>query len=198
VRSLQPINVSKILACNFDTLNESLLSFADPYARVVILLVGLVRSFGIADLGLNVVALLLNKVPNAGEVCPLCVSVDIHLDHTVIDGSLDFMFFRARSAVEHEVQWLIDLATQLLCRVCLMLAKQFRPQLNISWLVDSVHVPKSGRDAEIRSNCAQGFINIMDVLRLGVQTGVVDASIVDAIFLAASDTNLHLEPETDF
>jgi hypothetical protein len=75
------------------------------YSRVILLLVGLVSTLGVADLGLEVVDVLGDVVtilksaqesiypwespssgilPDAGEVRPLQVSVDIDLDHTVL------------------------------------------------------------------------------------------------------------------
>jgi hypothetical protein len=72
------------------------------YSRVVLLLVGLVGALGIADLGLEVVDVLGDVVtvftsaeiapdytcrkvlPNADEVRPLQVRVDVDLDHTML------------------------------------------------------------------------------------------------------------------
>jgi hypothetical protein len=65
---LAPVVVPKVLAGLLDSLHKRLLPFSDPYTRVVLLLVRLVRPFGIADLGHEVVLLFEDEVSDAGEV----------------------------------------------------------------------------------------------------------------------------------
>jgi hypothetical protein len=61
-----------------------------------------------------------------------------------------------------------------------------------------VHVSEGSRDTEIRTNCTQSFIDIIDVLRLCVKAGIVDPSIIDTVFLTAGDTDLHFQPQSNF
>jgi hypothetical protein len=73
----------EVLKTSLDTLGHGLLALTDPDTRVVVLLVRLVIAIGVADLGLKVVLLRLDEVPDTGEVCPLHVGVQVDLDNTV-------------------------------------------------------------------------------------------------------------------
>lgn len=67
------------------------------------LLVWLVGSLWVSDLGLEVVLLLLDEVSDTGKVSPLGVGVDVHLNHTVDNGLSDLVLGRSRSTVEDKV-----------------------------------------------------------------------------------------------
>jgi len=65
--------------------NEGLLTLAEPYPRIIVLLVGLVFALGVAYLSLQIAFLDLVVILYAGPECPLHVSVDVHLDSAVFD-----------------------------------------------------------------------------------------------------------------
>merc|ERR1719326_34445 len=65
---------------------NSLLARADRHARVVVLLVGLLRALGVANLGLQVVVVLGLVLAHAVPEGPLRVGVDVHLDGARLDG----------------------------------------------------------------------------------------------------------------
>lgn len=73
---LQATNIAKILASDLDTLNHGLFSLTDPDTRIVDLLVGLVGSFRVANLSLQIGLLLHVEVPDALPVSPLSVCAD--------------------------------------------------------------------------------------------------------------------------
>jgi hypothetical protein len=75
------------------------------------LLVGLVSAFRVTNLCLDIILLLGEEIlqnktvsregavlernntnPNTNEVGPLCVSVNVHLDNTVLNSGTDFLF----------------------------------------------------------------------------------------------------------
>jgi len=161
------IVVAKIYASNLDTLGEGLLALTDPDTWVVPLLVGLIETIGVTDLCLDVRLLVLHEVPDTNEVRELGVSIDVHLYDAALDGSLDFVLLRARSTVEHKVQRLLDLATELLRRISLVLGEQLRLQLDVSGLVHTVDVSERSGDAEVRADGGQGLVDVVDVFGLG-------------------------------
>jgi hypothetical protein len=63
-------------------------------------------------------------------------------------------------------------------------------KLNISWLVDTVNVSKAGGYGEVWGDWRQCFIDIEDILRLGIKRVVIDILIINTILFAASDTDL--------
>jgi hypothetical protein len=77
-RYLQASNVVEILACFLDTLNHGLFALTDPDTRIIDLLVGLVGTLGVANLGLEIALLLLVKVLDTNPVGPLgvCINAD--------------------------------------------------------------------------------------------------------------------------
>lgn len=70
---------------------HGLLSGAQRHARVVVLLVGLVGSVGVADLPLQVFAVSGLVFAHAVPEPPLGVGVDVHLDDAGLDGVLDVL-----------------------------------------------------------------------------------------------------------
>lgn len=71
------VHVTEVLASLLDTGRQGLFALTDPDTGVVVLLVGLVGTFGVTDLGLEVVLLGEDKVADTGKVSPLGVSVDV-------------------------------------------------------------------------------------------------------------------------
>ena len=98
-------SVAQVLASLLDTGGKGLLTLSDPNSGVVRLLVRLVGSLGVTDLGLEVVLLLEDKVSDTGKVSPLGVGVDVHLHDTVVDGLLDLVLGRSGSTVEDKVAY---------------------------------------------------------------------------------------------
>jgi len=76
-------------------------------------------------------------------------------------------------------------------------AEEIRLELNVPGFVDTVDVSERGSDAEVGANSAQCLVDFMNIGGLGVESRIVDTGVVDAIFLTTSDTDFHLEPETD-
>jgi hypothetical protein len=144
-------------------------------------------------------------------------SIHVHLDNTIVHGCLDFLLGRARATVENKEaeyrvpngsllyhsekktchpQRLLSLAANLLFRICLVLGKKLGVKSNISGFVNAVHITERSCYAKVGADWRQRSVYVVYVLRLGVQAVVVDASIVDTIFLATSNTDFHFKPDT--
>lgn len=152
-----------------------LLSLTDPHAGVGVLLVGLVSAIGVTDLGLEVVLVLEEVVTMTGHVRPLGVRVNVHLDYSVLNSSLDLLLGRARSSVEDEVDREGVLRLELLVGVRLVLGEELGLELDVSGLVDTVDVSETGGDREGGRDGEEGVVDVENVLGLGVERGVVDA-----------------------
>lgn len=98
--NLKTVLVSEIGASLTNTGGHGLLTLADPDTGVVVLLVGLVGTVGVADLGCDVVLLVEDKVADTGEVSPLGVGVDVHLYDTSVDGSGNLLLGGSGATVE--------------------------------------------------------------------------------------------------
>ena len=94
-----------------------------PDTRVVLLLVGLVGTLGVADLRVEVLDILGDVVTDTTEVGPLQIRVEVDLDDAVRDGVLELGRGRARPAVEDEEGRLVVLGVELLLQVSLVLAE---------------------------------------------------------------------------
>lgn len=68
---LIPVVVTQVGISLLDTGVKGLFTLSDPYSGIVVLLVGLVSSIGVTDLSLEVILLVLDKVTDTLEVCPL-------------------------------------------------------------------------------------------------------------------------------
>jgi len=189
------VDVAKVLACDFDTLRERLFTFTDPDTRVIELLVRLVGAFWVANLGKEVILLLEDEVPNTSKICELGVSVYVHLDNTMVNGSLDFLLGRARATMEDEEKWLLILSADLALGIRLVFGKKFGVQLYVTRFVNTVHVSKRSRYAKVGADCRECGVYVVHFLRLGVQAAVLDTGVINAIFFTARDTNF-LEPDT--
>lgn len=80
---LQLASGVEVLKTSLDPLGHGLLTLTYPDTGIVVLLVGLVLTVRVADLGLEVGLLVLDKVADTAEVCPLHVGVEVDLDNTV-------------------------------------------------------------------------------------------------------------------
>src|SRR5215470_16824749 len=123
----------QILACVADPSGHRSFSGLAPGTRVVVLLPPDIT----VDLQHAVVIREHVTGNRAGERV-LGIGVDVHLDHTVGDGLADLLERRTRSAVEYQVERLW-LPVSRPDRVLYLLENR-RPELDVAWLVDAVHV----------------------------------------------------------
>merc|ERR1712232_1482425 len=89
------VHIVQISTTLLDTLGHRYLRFADPFAGIVITFVGFLWPIWIADLSLQVTLLGLVKIQKPLPVSPLCVSVNVHLHHSVAQRKGYVRFFRA-------------------------------------------------------------------------------------------------------
>jgi len=100
------IDTIQVFEGYFETLDKAFFAFAQPDAGIVVLFVGLVRTFGVTELSLEIGFVLLVKLLDAFPERPLQVGVDIHFYRAVADGFADLMLGAAAAAVEYEVDGL--------------------------------------------------------------------------------------------
>ena len=186
---------AELLHRNANALAHGLLRLASPDPGIIKLLVGLVGSSGVTNLLLQKVVLLLLEGAKTVPVGPLSVGVDVHLDNAGLDGGLDLLVGGSGSSVHDEVDGLVIFASNLLLCVGLVLEKPLGAEHDISGLVDAVDVAKGGSDREHGSDLGQSLVHGVDLLGAGVKLLGVDVLVVDAILLATSDADLHLEPD---
>jgi hypothetical protein len=117
----------------------------------------------------------------------ICVKVDF--DDTVSNGVRVFLLARARTAVENEEDGFVFFCVVLLLDICLMLGEQFRVELDVTGLVDTVDVAKTSSDAEVGGDLGEGGPDVVDIFWLCVERVVVDVLVIDTVLLAPSDTN---------
>ena len=123
----------------------------------------------------------------------LGVGVDVHLHHAVADRVRDLAGQRTGTSVEDEEQRLgaFGQATLLADRGLAFL-EDFRTQLDVAWLVHTVHVAE-GQRRHVRAvlTDAEGLDGGQGVFGGGVEL-VVDLA-DDTVFFTADDTDLDLE-----
>ena len=168
---------------NLDTSNHRLLRLSDPDTRIVVLLVGLLRTLGITDLTLEVVLLLLIEVSETSPISPLGIGINVHLDDSTLDSGGDLLREGTATTVEDEEDGVLSRKRVLLDDVVLSVLENFRSKLDITRSVDTVDVTEGGGDAESGGDAAELFPYLADLLGLRVEGGVVDASVIDTIFL---------------
>ena len=83
IGNLQLASGVEVLKRNSEALRHGLLTLANPDTGVVVLLVWLVVTVWVTDLGLDVILLVLNIVSDTGKVGPLEISIQVDLDHTI-------------------------------------------------------------------------------------------------------------------
>ena len=124
----------------------------------------------------------------------LAISVYVHLDDSVGNSLLDLRLGGTGTSVENQEQGLLVAVVQLLGGVLLVLSEDLGSELDVTGLVDSVHVSESGGDGKVGRDLGERLVDVKDVFGLGVQAGVVDLGVVDTVLLSTGDTDLHLEP----
>mmetsp|Transcript_8558 Transcript_8558/g.24558 ORF Transcript_8558/g.24558 Transcript_8558/m.24558 type:complete len:452 (-) Transcript_8558:105-1460(-) len=186
------IGLQEAVLCGNLTLNN-------PGTWVIVLLVWLVVALGVANLGLQVRAVLVNVALHARPVRPLRVGVNVHLDDTVADGIANVRLLRARAAMKHKEHWLGALRKALLLRdVRLSVLQDVRAQHNVPRLVHTMNIAESsGNGEKVGGNALQCLPELVYLLRLRVQKGAVNARIVNAILLSTSDAELNLKEAID-
>mmetsp|Transcript_101395 Transcript_101395/g.286025 ORF Transcript_101395/g.286025 Transcript_101395/m.286025 type:complete len:289 (-) Transcript_101395:521-1387(-) len=132
-------------------------------------------------------------------VRPLGVSVDVHLDHTIVDGLPDVFEIRARAAVKDELHRLVlGTETDLFRNVFLRLSEDFWLELHVARLIHTMHVAKSRCDRELAVfHLGQRLVYLIYLIRLGVKVLRVYVLVVHAVLLPARDPELHLEHHTN-
>mmetsp|Transcript_6736 Transcript_6736/g.16336 ORF Transcript_6736/g.16336 Transcript_6736/m.16336 type:complete len:410 (+) Transcript_6736:222-1451(+) len=181
-----------------EALHGALLRGTKPHTGVIELLVGFFGALGVADLALKVVMVLGLKLADAVPCSPLDVSVDVHLDDTVLEGELNLVLLGARPTVEHKVDGLVLLALELFFDVSLRVAEDLGAEDDIARLVNAVDVAEGGCDGELRVlDGGKGLVHLPDLVGLRVHGGVVDVLVVDAILLPTGDAKLHFQEAVD-
>ena len=138
-------------------------------------------------------------IANAFPHGPLGVRVDVHLDDTVGNSLTDFRSRRARPAVEDKVhRFFLAGDAFLFDDVLLRVAQNGRRQLDVTRRIDTVDVTeRRGNRVKVRRNRLQSLVHVVNLFRLGVQIFRRDVAVIDAVFLAAGDPNLHLQKAVD-
>jgi hypothetical protein len=182
-----------MLASLLDTLDHGLFTLTDEDSGIVVLLVGLAGTFGVTDLGGEVLFLSVEVISETDKVSPLGVSVNVHLDNTVGDSSVDILLSGAGTAVEDKEDGLVIISLELLLDISLVLAEKLRVQADVTRSIDTVNVTESSGNGEKISDLRESLVDIPDILRLGIQGSIVNVLVVNTILLSTSDTDFHLE-----
>jgi len=124
-----------------------------------------------------------------GVMSLLEISVQVNLDNTVADASVKLFLGGTGATVEDEEQGLVLGGVDLLLGVGLVLAQELGVEVHVSGLVDSVDVSESGGDGEVGGDRDESRVHVVDVLRLGVQSRVVDSGVVDSVLLTSGDSD---------
>src|SRR5690606_33858807 len=136
-----PSNAIQICERFLQTFHEILFTLAEPGAGIVVFLIRLVFSFGVTELTLQVVFVLLVILVYAFPERPLHVGVDVHLDHTVAECFPDLFFRRAAAAVKDEADGPgVGGKAELFCDKGLAVSKNLRTQYNIARTVNTVNI----------------------------------------------------------
>ena len=78
-----------------------------------------------------------------------------------------------------------------------MFVEELGVEFDVTGLVNTMYVAECSSNAEIGADLGKRFVDIPNVFRLGVELGVVNASVVDTILLTASNADFHLEPKAE-
>lgn len=95
--------------------------------------------------------------------------------------------------MEDKEDRLVVIGLELFLDISLVLTEKLRVQADVTRSIDTVNVTESSSDGEEISDLREGLVDIPDILRLGIEGSVINAFVVDTIFLTTSDTDLHLE-----
>jgi len=152
-RPLQAAGSVEVLESLLDTSLHRFFSLSHPNPGIVLLLVWLVRAFGVAYLTLwgrylvsnlavkdrerevaylQVLDIVEDVVTDSSQVAPLEIGIDIDLDDAMGNGLAILVLGRSRATVEDEEDWLGVRATQLLGDELLVFAEELGVQLHVS------------------------------------------------------------------
>merc|ERR1712137_682991 len=197
--SSKAINAVQILHGLHQAVCHGFFTSTESHAWVVVLLVGLLSTLWVANLGLEVVHVLLLVLVHAIPEGPLGVSVNVHLDHTCLDGILDVFSGGTRSTVEDEGHWLVALTAQLLLDVLLGVVKDHWLQGHVSRSVDTVHVAEGCSHSEVAVwHRGESLVDLPNFFRLCVEARRIHIRVIHAILITTSDAQLHLQKEVHF
>lgn len=158
----------EVVKGNLATLRHSFLALTNPNARIVLLLVRLVRALGVANLGHQVVLLVENKVTDTLKIGELSVSVNVHLNDTIVHSSIDLLLLRARATVEDQENRVFLVSLELVAHIVLVHLQELRAQHHIAGLVHTVDIAESSSNAEVGGDLAERLVDVPNVLRLRV------------------------------
>lgn len=80
------ISTAQLFHTKTNPSNHAFLGLANPITWIVVLLVGSIGSFGVANLLLEIITFISLELPQSVPVCPLGIRVNIHLDNTCSDS----------------------------------------------------------------------------------------------------------------
>ena len=191
---VQDIDAVQVLGSLAQTLSHGLFSGPKTHAGIVVLLVGDIISVGVSDLSLKVVVVLGFVLTDSVPVCPLGISVNVHLDNTGLNGVLDILDIGTRTSVEDEKHGLVVSIANFLGHVFLGVVKDFGSELDISWGVNSVDISE-------RSGAGEGgvfdrrklFVGVHDLFGLSVKTAGVNIRVINTIFFSSSHTEFEFK-----
>ena len=156
---------------------------------VEVLLVGLVLAIGVANGGVDVLALVDHVVSDTRAVRELHVGIDVNLDNTVANGIEGLLLGGAGATVEDKEDRLVVVGLEGLLDVGLVLAEKLGVELDVAGLVNAVDVTEASGDREVGGDGGEGVVDVEDILGLGVEGVVVDILVVDTVLLTTSDTD---------
>mmetsp|Transcript_7250 Transcript_7250/g.14044 ORF Transcript_7250/g.14044 Transcript_7250/m.14044 type:complete len:238 (-) Transcript_7250:651-1364(-) len=193
--SLEHVNALQVLGSLHKARSHGLLAGAQADAGIVVLLVGLVLAVGVADLRLEVIAVLRLEGADAVPEGPLGVGVDVHLDDASLDRVLDVLDRRPRPTVEDKAAGQRALGqAELLRDVLLAVVEDLGLEIHVAGGVHAVHVAEGGGDGEgAVLDLGELLVRVPDLLGLRVETRAVNIRVVDAVLLTARHAELHLE-----
>jgi hypothetical protein len=97
----------------------------------------------------EVILLIEDVIADASEVSVLQICIEVDLDDTISDRVKILLLGRSRSSVENQEDWLVLLCSNGILDILLVLTEKFGVELDITGLVDTVDVTKSGSDGEV-------------------------------------------------
>jgi hypothetical protein len=146
-------------------------------------------------LGGNVVLFGEHVVTDSGTVGVLQVCVEVDFDDAVADCLGVFLFGGAAPAVEDQepngvlepqcrdiggrIQRFLVFALKLFAGVLLVFVEEFGVETDVAGFVDTVDVSETSGDGKVGSDFGEIAVYIPDILWLGIQRGIINASIID-------------------
>mmetsp|Transcript_13341 Transcript_13341/g.25325 ORF Transcript_13341/g.25325 Transcript_13341/m.25325 type:complete len:345 (+) Transcript_13341:101-1135(+) len=191
---VEDIRAQQVISGLDKTGGHGFLTGTEGHTGIVVLLVGLVVTFGVSDLLLKVVMVLGFVLTDTVPESPLSISINVHLDDTGFDSVSDVFDRRTRTTVEDKVHGFGVVSAELFLDVLLGVVEDFGLQLNISRSINTVDVSERGGAGELSvGDLAEFLVGVPDFFGLSVKTRRVDVGVVNTIFLATGNTELELE-----